>query len=175
VQFIKFQHNADEVDDAARWCRAHGVDQVTDYWGNLHNYVDVAPQRTTVTGARQAGALPHCAWPYFAMQVKYDGDAIPCCYHRVSEQYRTGGDARVVGNVFDDGVRAVWTSPTYRALRRLVVDPRSAESDPASAESFCHGCDVVYETDTATRTLTADANAWETVYLRSPAGRVVRR
>ena len=85
VQFIKYQHNIDEVDAAAEWCRSRGVDQFTEYWGNLHNYADLDPSRYRTDDALEGQLFPRCAWPWFAMQVKYDGDVIPCCYHRVSE------------------------------------------------------------------------------------------
>jgi MoaA/NifB/PqqE/SkfB family radical SAM enzyme len=175
VQFIKFQHNLDQLEDAARWCRDRGVDQFTDYWGNLHNYADVAPGRYRVFGPKPRKAVPRCSWPHFSLQVKYNGDVIPCCYYRQTEQYREGGDSRVVGNVFASGVWDVWNSPAYRQLRRLVNDPTRVERDPALAASFCHGCPTVFETDAAEHELVADAHSWEELYRLDPAGRVVRR
>jgi MoaA/NifB/PqqE/SkfB family radical SAM enzyme len=175
VQFIKFQHNLDQLEQAARWCRDRGVDQFTDYWGNLHNYADVAPGRYRVFRPKQKTALPRCSWPHFSLQVKYNGDVIPCCYYRQTEQYRDGGDSRIVGNVFAAGVWDVWNSPAYRQLRRLVNDPTRVERDPALAGSFCHGCPTVFETDVADHEYVADAHRWEELYTLDAAGRVVRR
>jgi MoaA/NifB/PqqE/SkfB family radical SAM enzyme len=174
VQFIVFQHNLDERDDAASWCADHGVDQFTAYWGNLHNYGDLAPSQVTVHGPLRARPLPRCSWPHFSMQVKYDGDTIPCCYHRQSEQYRPGGDARPVGNVFSTSIREVWNSPRYQLLRRISRNPAAAEQDGASS-SFCHGCPVVYETDAAAHELVADRHSWDDVYARGDDGKVYRR
>jgi MoaA/NifB/PqqE/SkfB family radical SAM enzyme len=172
VQFIKYQHNADEVEAAAAWCAARGVDQFTEYWGNLHNYADLP---TTGPGATplEAQLFPRCAWPWFALQVKYDGDVIPCCYHRVGEQYRAGGDARPLGNVFDDGLFRVWNSPAYRQLRRLATDPAAGSADLGG--SFCEACPVLFASGTPSPVLTADLHHWESVYFRTEAGAVVRR
>ncbi len=175
VQFIKFQHNLDEVERCARWCAEHGVDQFTDYWGNLHNYADVAPGRYQVFGPKRNRKLPQCSWPHFSLQVKYDGDVIPCCYYRQTEQYRPGGDARPVGNVFTDGLRGVWNSPGYQQLRRMVSNPARAGREPGTENAFCAGCPTIYDTDVAEHELVADAHEWDDVYQISPAGQVERR
>jgi MoaA/NifB/PqqE/SkfB family radical SAM enzyme len=109
------------------------------------------------------------------MQVKYNGDVIPCCYYRATEQYREGGDSRVVGNVLKSGLWEVWNSPAYRQLRRLVNDPTRAASDPSLSASFCHGCPTVFETDAAEHEYAADSNRWEDLYTLDPSGKVVRR
>lgn len=175
VQFLRYQHNQDEVEDVARWCEARGVDQLTEYWANLHNYSDLAPERVRVDGPRPARPLPRCAWPWFAMQILWDGSVIPCCYHRVSEQYRDGGDARVVGNVFTDGVLGTWRSQTYRDLRRIAADPISGLPAERRDASFCHGCSQLFETSEAEQRRVADTHRWESVYLRTDKGRVARR
>jgi MoaA/NifB/PqqE/SkfB family radical SAM enzyme len=175
VQFIRFQHNLDQLAEAARWCRAIGVDQFTDYWGNLHNYADEAPGRYRVFGPKAKTALPQCSWPHFALQVRYDGDVIPCCYYRTAEQYRPAGDRRVIGNVLRTSVWDVWNSPEYQALRRLVSNPARALTEPSLSETFCDGCPTVFETDSDARTYTANEHAWEELYMRNERNVVVRR
>jgi MoaA/NifB/PqqE/SkfB family radical SAM enzyme len=171
VQFIKYQHNIDEVDDAAEWCRRRGVDQFTEYWGNLHNYADLNPSDCHKGDPREAQLLPHCAWPWFAMQIKYDGNIIPCCYHRVGEQYRPNGDPRHVGHI-SRGIFEVWNSPEYRRLRRMASDPRGAQE---RENSFCQGCPVLFKDAASDRIILADATPWEQVYFRSASGEIVRR
>src|SRR5215217_115514 len=175
VQFIRFQHNEDQVTDAARWCRERGVDQFTDYWGNLHNYADEAPGRYRVFGPKANKRVPQCSWPHFSLQVRYDGDVIPCCYYRHAEQYRPAGDRRVVGNVLETSVWEVWNSPEYRALRRLVSNPTRTQTDSSLAETFCDGCPTVFETDAASHAYTADKHAWEELYVRNERNVVTRR
>nr|WP_245427636.1 radical SAM/SPASM domain-containing protein [Roseiarcus fermentans] len=171
VQFIKYQHNADEVDDAAAWCRSRGVDQFTEFWGNLHNYADLDPARCSGGAPREPHLFPHCAWPWFAMQVKFDGNVIPCCYHRVGEQYRRGGDPRHVGNV-SQGIFEIWNSPAYRRLRRLAIDPgASAEQD----SSFCAGCPTLFAGAASERIMVADRTSWDAAFFRSASGKTVRR
>jgi MoaA/NifB/PqqE/SkfB family radical SAM enzyme len=175
VQFIKFQHNLPQLEEVAAWCAARGVDQFTNYWGNLHNYVDVAPTNLTVFGPRANRLVPHCSWPYFSLQVKYNGDVIPCCYHRVSEQYREGGDQRVIGNVFETSVAQVWHSPAYQRLRRLVANPARAAMEPELTETFCGACPTVFHTDVAQHELVAHTHKWEDVFIYDDRQRVVRR
>jgi MoaA/NifB/PqqE/SkfB family radical SAM enzyme len=175
VQFIRFRHNEGDLADAARWCAERGVDQFTHYWGHLHNYADIAPDRYRTIRPRATGVVPRCSWPHFALQLKYDGDAIPCCYHRVSEQYRPGGDARPVGNVFDTSLREVWNSAEYRRLRRLVSRPRRFDSEPALQGSFCEGCPTIFETEIVDRLRSGDGHSWDDLYLRDERGTVRRR
>jgi MoaA/NifB/PqqE/SkfB family radical SAM enzyme len=174
VQYIKYQHNLGEVADAERWAAERGVDQFTAYWGNLYNYADISPDRYEVLGPKRPGKLPLCAWPHFAMQVKYDGDVIPCCYHRVAEQYRPSGDARTVGNVFETSVAEVWNSAAYRRLRRLVSDPRRTESESGLAGSFCEGCPAVFDTTDEAAQRTGENWDWDALFERDGRGRVRR-
>ena len=107
------------------------------------------------------------------MTVRYDGMALPCCYHRVGEQYRAGGDDRPVGNVFTDGVRSVWDSAEYRSLRTAVHDPvrlRNGDSPP----QFCDGCDHVQIPPPGHR-IVGSTTRWEQVYFHDSQGTVRRR
>ncbi len=175
VQYIKFQHNLHELEATrARFTEA-GVDQFTDFWGSLYNYTDFDDGRVQVSGPLPAGWAPRCLWPHFALLVRYDGDVIPCCTHRVGVQYAEGGDRRAVGNVFDQGVWEVWNSPAYRALRRLTANPRRAAREPALAATFCEGCPRVYATDHERHLVRADRHQWEDFYVHGPRGRVVRK
>ena len=173
VQYIRFQHNDDQRAEAARWCAERGVDQFTDYWGHLHNYTDETPGNYTVHRPRSRRALPQCLWPHFAMQIKYDGDVIPCCYFRHADQYRRDGDTRAVGNVLETNVWDVWNGPDYRALRRLTSNPQRSLREADLRETFCDGCPTIFETDL--QTYTADAHAWEDLYRYDERGMVRRR
>lgn len=175
VQFIKFQHNLDELEAAATWCEAQGVDQFTDYWGNLHNYVDTAPDNVEVYEPHPNRLLPQCTWPHFAMQIKYNGDVIPCCYYREAEQYRPDGDSRIVGNVFEQSVWDVWNSVHYRQLRQMVANPQSHATDPAYADTFCQGCPTIFETDVKQKRVTGEQRQWEDLYMHNDKNVVVRR
>jgi MoaA/NifB/PqqE/SkfB family radical SAM enzyme len=176
VQFIKYQHNADELDDAAAWCEERGVDQFTSYWGHLHNYTDLSPGNYEVLAPKINRRVPQCTWPYFSMQIKYDGDVIPCCYYRHGEQYSgVASDSRVVGNVFESSIWEIWNSPEYRALRRLVARPELAREEPELNETFCDGCPTIFETDAASHVLRGQTVVWEDFYLRDARGIVRRR
>jgi len=174
VQYIKFQHNVDQLEEAARWCNERGVDRFTDYWGNLHNYTDLQPGNYQVFGPKANKPLPQCAWPHFALQIKYNGDVIPCCYYRHGDQYRDGADSRAIGNVFDTSVWEVWNDDPYQQLRRLVSNPTRATTHTALAETFCTGCPTIYQTNAEEHRRIADVHHWEERYQRDEHNRVVR-
>lgn len=176
VQFIKFQHNVGELDDAAAWCEERGVDQFTSYWGNLHNYTDLAQDNYNVFAPNPNKRLPQCTWPYFSMQIKYNGEVIPCCYYRHGEQHTAAdSDSRVVGNVFESSVWDVWNSPEYQALRRLVANPERALKESQLNETFCEGCPTIFQTDASSHVLRAQKSVWEDFYVRDTRGIVRRR
>ncbi len=176
VQFIKFRHNLGELDDAAAWAARHGVDQFTSYWGNLHNYTDLTTSNSGVFAPKPDRSLPQCTWPYFSMQIKYNGDVIPCCYHRHGEQYAgPDADSRIVGNVFESSVWEVWNSREYRALRRLVARPQRSLAEPELRTTFCEGCPTVFDTDSNVRVRHGHEHDWDDLYTRDRRGRVWRR
>jgi MoaA/NifB/PqqE/SkfB family radical SAM enzyme len=43
VQYIKFEHNIHELEEARTLVKGWGVDQFADFWGDLHNWSDVQP------------------------------------------------------------------------------------------------------------------------------------
>jgi MoaA/NifB/PqqE/SkfB family radical SAM enzyme len=177
VQFIKYQHNQHERLAAIERFAALGVDQFTDFWGGLFNYTDlIAGKSYRVFGPKTPRGVPTCMWPHFAMVIKFDGDVIPCCNYRHGEQYTADpADARPAGNALRDGVRAVWNSPAYQAMRRLVSDPRRVRDEPELEQSFCSGCPASFHTDADQVKLRGDTHRWEDVFQRDARGHVHRR
>jgi MoaA/NifB/PqqE/SkfB family radical SAM enzyme len=147
VQYIKFRHNLDELDEAKQLFRSLGVDQVATFWGYLHNYIDLDPGTYTVRGPKRKRLFPYCFWPYASMVIKYNGDVRPCCDYRFGSAYAEGGDRWVLGNVLETSVWEVWRSSVYCELRRLVSNPRLADSESELRRSFCFGCRRLFETD----------------------------
>ena len=88
----------------------------------------------------------------------------------------TGGDARVVGNVFEKSMDEVWDSMLYREARRLISDPTSVARDPALKNHTCDGCFVVLDTTMGAETVRwGDRHRWEGVFTKDESGPVVRR
>lgn len=175
VQFIKFQHNVDELERARTLCEAMGVDKFASFWGALHNYTDWDPGTFEVLAPREAKSIPRCYWPYFSMVIKYDGSVIPCCEYRRGPQYQKGGDARVLGNVFETSVAEVWNSDHYRVARQLATNPKAMQGHPYADKHFCHGCPVLYQTNAESFKRIADEYTWEELYTLDHRGRPVRR
>ncbi len=175
VQYIKFQHNLNELDDARLRFQEIGVDEAVAFWGSLHNYVDCDPGTYAVRAPKRKRLLPWCYWPYLFMVIKYNGDVIPCCNHRVGAQYSSTADARTVGNVFRTSVREVWNSPEYRAVRRLVRNPGLVESDASLEASFCYDCPRLFDTDRGENLRHGQQHTFEDLYEIGPNGTPVRR
>jgi MoaA/NifB/PqqE/SkfB family radical SAM enzyme len=176
VQYLKFRHNAAELDQARALCAAWGVDQFTEMWGSLHNVTDLPAPEGEQVRPRPSRALPRCLWPYMALLVRYDGGVIPCSNHRQGSQYAAGeADRRELGNVFESGVWEVWNSPGYRAVRRLSANPRQALREPTLGRCFCAGCPELFQTSIDERFRRADAHDWEDLWELGERGRVVRK
>ena len=172
AQFIKFQHNVHELPRALDLLDEIGVDQVTDFWGFLARATFMSPGGYNVAGPRDESILPACYWPYLGMQIKYNGDVIPCCTYRTSEQYQVGADPRALGNVFETSVWDVWNSPAYRQVRRFVGRPSRVQEEAGLTKTFCHECPVLFVTDSVQKHLTGDKHRWEDYYERDERGRV---
>lgn len=175
VQYIKYLHNVDEVEEAARRFNELGVDQFTELWGDLHNYTDESPGQYGVIGPKKNRLLPQCLWPHFALQIKFDGDVIPCTNYRAGPQYSPLGERRVVGNVFKTSIWEVWNSPGYRALRRYVSNPRRIENEPALSQAFCDGCYQICNTEIENNLRRGDVHRWEDLYHFDERRRAVRK
>jgi len=126
-------------------------------------------------GPKRSRWLPQCHWPHFFMQIKYNGDVIPCCCFRLGRQYTEEDDGRCVGNVLKTSVCEVWNSPEYRRVRRLVCNPSSSTSDGALAANFCYECPRLFETNFAALSYWGKDHTFEELYALGPEGRPIRR
>lgn len=147
AQYLKFQHNVDELDKAYEIFKNHGVDKVTDFWGHIHTYVDLDPERTTVYGPKKNSFFAQCFWPYFSMLIKYDGEVLPCCMHRMGDAYAKSQKIPIMGNVFQTPIRELWNSHAYQQSRRMVANPQSVNLDAELKDNFCNDCRVIFDTN----------------------------
>lgn len=175
VQFIMFQHNADEVEKAREMCKDLGVDEFVTFWGDLHNWTSCDPDSFEVIGPRPGTRLPRCYWPYFTTVIKWNGDVIPCCLHRQGMQYAPGADARVFGNVFQKGIGEIWNSPQYRQARRVASDPTRSNHEPALKSHFCDACPTLFETTHYDKAQWGHTSRFEDVFTLNEKGRPVRK
>jgi MoaA/NifB/PqqE/SkfB family radical SAM enzyme len=153
VQFLKYRHNTHELAAARSWLKRIGVDSIVDRWGMVNNCVDLDPSRYRVLAPRPSKPLPLCPWPYNSMLIRYDGEVLPCCNHRLGTQYIEPMTGWGLGNVFASGVREVWHSASYRRLRRIVCAPVRE----LSQGDFCFGCsNLCLSTGTGNRRMAPD-------------------
>ena len=74
------------------------------------------------------GQVPNrCYWLQRNAVINSDGTVVPCCYDLYSEF--------VMGNVFEESLRAIWKGARYEALRTQIA--RDRKSIP-----MCNGCPV---------------------------------
>lgn len=175
VQYIKFQHNVDELPAARQLFEKLGVDQVTDFWGDLGNYTHRDPEYFEVQAPRANQSVPQCYWPHSSMVIKYNGDVIPCCSFRIGHQYTSQDDPRILGNIFKTSVAEVWNNEKYRQARRMVNNPQSIHGDPSQKNHFCYSCPAIYETTDSTPQDFANSVKWEDRFELGTDGRPVSR
>jgi len=175
VQYIKFQHNVDELEPARKRFIDLGVNQFTDFWGDLGNYTDRDPELLTVREPRANKRLPQCQWPHASMVIKYNGDVIPCCTYRHGTQYMKEADPRILGNVFQTSVKEVWNGEKYRQARRMVNNPESIKTQPDLANHFCYGCGALFENNDQDLAHHSSREKWEDLYVLGEDGRPIRK
>jgi MoaA/NifB/PqqE/SkfB family radical SAM enzyme len=174
VQYIMYQHNIDEVEKARRMCKELGVEEFATFWGDLHNWTSCDPTEFEVRGPRPKGRLPLCHWLYFTTVIKWNGDVIPCCTHRLGMQYVPGADARVFGNVLEKDLAEIWNSHEYRQARRLATDPLLSKNEPKLRDNFCDACSVLFDTTRYDKGQWADRARFEDVFTLDKKGNPVR-
>ncbi len=172
VQYIKYQHNLDEEEPAIRKFKELGVDQVTRFWGSLHNYTDLDPGTFVLGESINRKLLPLCYWPYFSMVIRYDGNVIPCCSFRLGQQYTDQHDKKTLGNVFKDGVKKVWDNQKYRQARLMSRSPNASDNSPELQDHFCYGCPSLFKTNKDENVRSSEDNNWEDFYQIGKRGKV---
>jgi MoaA/NifB/PqqE/SkfB family radical SAM enzyme len=153
VQSLKFAHHKPgEIEELRKLTDRFGVDKFTtfdgthlDSRGNQFSLASISMYFSRIVAPLSKGILPKCYWPYTIMVIKYNGDVLPCCRHRVERQYTDLDGKGVLGNVFETSIREVWNSRNYRLVRDLVGNPQLAETDDAYKDVFCYGCSMCYE------------------------------
>lgn len=175
VQYIKFQHNVDELEKARELVKSYGVNQVSDFWGALNNYTDFDPDAISVIEPNKNAKLPQCFWPHSSMVVKYNGDVIPCCNFRIGQQYTNVDDSRALGNVFETSLEEVWNNQQFRDARRLVSNPELVNTEPELKKHFCYSCPVIFKTTEPEISRNASRHRHEDIYEMGPDGRPIRK
>lgn len=142
VQYITLDHNVDELSEAHRMAKRWGADRFTHFRGvsEIHVHQEMAGGQLV-----PKERAPRCFWPWFSLVVKWNGDVLPCCIHRTLTQYSPDADSHALGNVKDDGLLAVWNSPTLRDLRGFLASPLRPNEVSHDRGVFCLGCPVMYQ------------------------------
>lgn len=83
------------------------------------------PPLTEAEPRRQAPSPLGCEWPHRGAYLSWRGEAMPCCM--VSTPDRV-----MLGNMAEQGVKAVWNGAAYRSFRAALASPEPPE--------ICRGC-----------------------------------
>lgn len=117
-QFLEFDHNAHEVDEARRQAEALGVSRFL--------VTDARPSRWKKELVTEAQST--CYWFYKALNVSWTGELKACCSDGLGERWS-------MGQLGDASLAEVWNGPTLQHLREMFVNP--APYDPSVADSKC--------------------------------------
>lgn len=75
-----------------------------------------------------------CAFPFYEVSIRANGDVVPCCYDLKSEN--------VMGNISDENLIDILNSPRYRKLRESLVT-YYAFGEKHLLPEMCHRCVLV--------------------------------
>jgi len=144
VQCLTFDHNRHQVVKLKRIVTALGVDMFTTEEGDVGSWAEMAADNFNITGPKEDKVIPACQWPYAAMVIKYNGDAIPCCLFNMGKEFsRDEGQSMSLGNVFNDSIMKVWNNDAYQTVRKYVSNPSLVTRDKSLEHNYCYGCPQV--------------------------------
>lgn len=130
-QFLEFDHNAHQVDEARRMAAQLGVDRFL--------VTDARPSRWKQEVAREAQRT--CYWFYKAMNVSWTGELKACCSDGLGERWSMGA----LGATSSPGgadLERVWNGPTLRHLREMFVNPEPYHAAVEGSKCVTH-CPIV--------------------------------
>jgi MoaA/NifB/PqqE/SkfB family radical SAM enzyme len=144
VQCLGFEHNRHEIPALRKKVEALGIDMFTTEEGDVGSWAEMAADNFNILGPKEDKPIPACNWPYAAMVIKYNGDAVPCCLFNMGKEFsKDTSKSMALGNVFKDGVMGVWNNEAYRTTRRYVSKPSLVNTDKSLEHNFCYGCPQV--------------------------------
>jgi len=124
VSMIVTRTNQDEIDNARRFWRRHGIRLVTsaleNRGGNIAGAGDLNP------GA-MAPLNGNCARPTRDLCILWNGDVVLCCV----DWWRTV----ILGNVAQQTIREIWTGPKVTAIRAAL-----RANDASALPKICVNC-----------------------------------
>jgi radical SAM protein with 4Fe4S-binding SPASM domain len=88
---------------------------------------DLPIQENVFSADPGGGATNYCDHVHDYINVRWNGDVVPCCYDLTSKL--------VLGNVRQDSLETIWNNPYYQELRRSI--------DKMEFNELCKNCTVV--------------------------------
>jgi len=144
VQCLAFEHNRHQIPMLRAKVKALGVDMFTAEDGDVGSWAEMAAENFNISGPKEDKLIPACNWPFAAMVIKYNGDAVPCCLFNMGKEFSKDKSLSMsLGNVFKDGVSGVWNNKAYQQVRRYVSKPSLINEDKSLEKNFCYGCPQV--------------------------------
>lgn len=127
VGFIVMRHNEHQVDDFLEWAEGIGVDRASIIDPAVRNMLEAHAylpedrsywyydEEAFERGVLKPKKVPdnECAWIWNSIQLNWDGSAVPCC--------RDPNGLYPFGNVFEDGLKAVFNGEAATEFRRQLL------------------------------------------------------
>lgn len=134
-QFIIFEHNKHQIEQAKKMASEIGVDRLClkydgysdpDTWEDGHKKVD---RRT-----RRMLQFNSCLWLWGALVVDWNGVVNPCCNKAMNYE---------IGDLTNTSLRQVWNSDEIKELRRFVrLNPEERKLEEFRSHP-CQGCNFI--------------------------------
>ncbi|MEJ2664712.1 MAG: SPASM domain-containing protein, partial [Spirochaetia bacterium] len=138
VQSLLFEHNRHEKHKVLQYCQEVGVDKLTFKRGSEKPWIK--PRKSGKPSALRKRRLPLCFWPYFSGVILYDGDVVPCCWHRHDNAYAADKKRISMGSVIKNRLIDVYNNRRYRELRSYCSDPKLLAAKKDANMNYCYGC-----------------------------------
>jgi MoaA/NifB/PqqE/SkfB family radical SAM enzyme len=135
-QFCMTGFNEHQMNEAETTVRRIGMDSIRfirplfptdagDEW-----YSSLFPRRSV---ERTDFSDRSCSWPYRGAYINWDGGLLPCCKGELDPE-------NDYGNVFSEGISAIWNGLRYRDSRKLIKSP---DTFIPSCRTLCSACPVL--------------------------------
>jgi len=138
VQSLIFKHNRHEKQKIIEYCNTLGVDKLTFKKGSIEPWIK--KPKVNKPQVRKKKRLPLCFWPYLSGVVLYDGNIIPCCWHRHDNAYAEEKKRITMGSITKIRFKDIYNNQKYQELRSYCLKPGLLIKSQDAPEHYCYGC-----------------------------------
>jgi len=124
-QYIEFDHNINEIEDAKRIAQKMGIDHFVLKKDVTLGYHQKGESKSELSQFK-------CKWLWSTAIFLHDGETVPCCFYDWDEKYH-------FGNALPENFMGIWNGEKYKKNRHFVCNLR----DDKNESVFCGKCPFI--------------------------------